>query len=75
LNSKWRFKNEMKQKIKRKREETYLGLGSHFRPTKENPHAGPSYFCNRPRHLADWWGPLARSFFLAVAYARRNRTP
>jgi hypothetical protein len=33
LNSKWRFKNEMKQKIKRKREETYLGLGSHFRPS------------------------------------------
>ena len=31
----------MKQKIKRKREETYLGLGSHFRPTKENPRLGP----------------------------------
>ena len=31
----------MKQKRKRKREETYLGLGSHFRPTKENPRLGP----------------------------------
>jgi hypothetical protein len=44
----------MKQKIKRKREETYLGLGSHFRPTKENPRLGPFL------HPHCWTAPTSR---------------